>query len=384
MINELTNEELLRYSRHLPLPEVGIKGQKKLKNASVLIVGTGGLGSPVALYLAAAGVGKIGIVDYDKVEPSNLQRQIIHGSSTLGVSKVVSARNRMLELNPAIEVVAYDEPFTSDNALRIATDFKILVDGTDNFPTRYLINDVCVFLGIPNVYGSIFQFDGQVSTFFAKEGPCYRCLFPEPPPPGLIPSCEEGGVLGILPGTIGTIQATETIKLILGIGSNLVGRLLLYNAIDMSFDFVKLKKNPLCKICGPNPTVDKLIDYDEFCGFPHDSEHNFSGERKYFVTCEELFKKIKEHEKIQLIDIRESFELEISSIQGALHIPYGQLLMRKNELDQDKEIILFCKSGIRSEKALNKLIEVGVRNVKHLDGGINSWARTIDRNLPIY
>jgi len=384
MINELTNEELLRYSRHLPLPEVGIKGQKKLKNASVLIVGTGGLGSPVALYLAAAGVGKIGIVDYDKVEPSNLQRQIIHGSSTLGVSKVVSARNRMLELNPAIEVVAYDEPFTSDNALRIATDFKILVDGTDNFPTRYLINDVCVFLGIPNVYGSIFQFDGQVSTFFAKEGPCYRCLFPEPPPPGLIPSCEEGGVLGILPGTIGTIQATETIKLILGIGSNLVGRLLLYNAIDMSFDFVKLKKNPLCKICGSNPTVDKLIDYDEFCGFPHDSEHNFSGERKNFVTCEELFKKIKEHEKIQLIDIRESFELEISSIQGALHIPYGQLLMRKNELDQDKEIILFCKSGIRSEKALNKLIEVGVRNVKHLDGGINSWARTIDRNLPIY
>jgi len=384
METELTHEEILRYSRHLPIPEVGLKGQKKLKSSSVLIIGTGGLGSPVVLYLAAAGVGKIGIVDFDKVEASNLQRQIVHGSSSIGISKVVSAKKRMLDLNPDIQVITYDEPFSSESALRIANGYDVLVDGTDNFPTRYLINDVCVILGIPNVYGSIFRFDGQVSTFYAKEGPCYRCLFPEPPPPGLVPSCADGGVLGILPGTIGTIQATETIKLLLGIGSNLVGRLLLYNALDMSFDYVNLKKNPQCKICGPNPTIDKLIDYEEFCGFPRQVELNSTLGEDSLITPRELFEKLAGNEKILLIDIREPFELEISSIKDALHIPLGQLPHRLSELDGEQEIILFCKTGIRSRRALEMLIGNGIRNVKHLKGGINSWAKTVDPKLPVY
>lgn len=384
METELTHEEILRYSRHFPIPEVGLIGQRNLKKSAVLIVGTGGLGSPVALYLAAAGVGKIGIVDFDKVETSNLQRQIIHSSSTIGLSKVLSAKKRMLDLNPDIQVIAYDEPFTSENALRIASEYDVLVDGTDNFPARYLINDVCVILRIPNVYGSIFRFDGQVSTFYAKEGPCYRCLFPEPPPPGLVPSCADAGVLGILPGTIGTIQATETIKLLLGIGSNLVGRLLLYNALDLSFEYINLKKNPNCRICGPNPTINQLIDYEEFCGFPRQVELHSSVDNDSLLTPEDLFKKLTGNKKILLIDIREPFELEISSIKGALHIPYGQLSQRLNELGGEQEIILFCKTGIRSRRALEMLRGAGIRNVKHLDGGINSWAKRIDPNLPIY
>ena len=380
----LTHEEILRYSRHFPIPEVGFEGQKKLKNSSVLIVGSGGLGSPVALYLAAAGVGKIGIVDFDEVETSNLQRQIIHGSSSIGISKVLSAQKRMIDLNPDIQVVTYDEQFTSENALRIAEGYDVLVDGTDNFPTRYLINDVCVFLGIPNVYGSVFRFDGQVSIFFAKEGPCYRCLFPEPPPPGLVPSCSDGGVLGILPGTIGTIQATETIKLLLGIGSNLVSRLLLYNALEMSFDYVNLRKNPQCKICGQNPTIDKLIDYEEFCGFPQQDRQFNALEEEFSITPAQLLNKLTENEDILLVDIREPFELEISSFEGAIHIPYGQLSKRINELDGHNEIIFFCKSGIRSRRAIDILIGMGVHNVKHLQGGINFWAKTIDPHMPIY
>ena len=384
MGTDLTHEEILRYSRHLPIPEVGLKGQNKLKKSSVLIVGTGGLGSPVALYLAAAGVGKIGIVDFDEVEISNLQRQIAHGSSSIGVPKVLSAKKRLLDLNPDIKVVAYNEPFSSGNALRIATGYDVLVDGTDNFPARYLINDVCVFLGIPNVYGSIFRFDGQVSTFYSKEGPCYRCLFPEPPPPGLVPTCADGGVLGILPGTIGTIQATETIKLLLGIGTNLVGRLLLYNALDMAFDYVNLKKNPQCKICGTNPTIDKLIDYEKFCGYPQRVELDSTLAEGLFITPRELFEKLKRKEKFLLIDIREPFELEISSIKGALHIPLGQLSRNLDRIDGKQEIILFCKSGVRSERALELLIGSGLGNVKHLRGGINSWAKTIDPDLPVY
>src|SRR5512140_1546601 len=268
MLPELSHDEILRYSRHLLIPEVALEGQKKLLAASVLIVGTGGLGSPVALYLTAAGVGRIGLADYDTVDASNLQRQIIHGTGTVGELKVDSARARLHDLNPDTQIDIYNEPFTSENARRIAQDYDVIIDGTDNFPTRYLTNDLCVFLGKPNVYGSIFRFDGQASVFYAKEGPCYRCLFPEPPPPGLIPSCAEGGVLGVLPGTIGTIQATEALKLILGIGDSLVGRLLLYNALDMTFETVKLKKNPNCKVCGEHPEVTELIDYYEFCGVP--------------------------------------------------------------------------------------------------------------------
>src|SRR5512139_1511672 len=268
MLPELSRDEILRYSRHLLIPEVGLEGQRKLKGSSALIIGTGGLGSPVSLYLAAAGIGRIGLVDYDVVDESNLQRQVIHGTSTVGKLKVESARAKLLDLNPDIQVDIYNEPYTSENALRIAKDYDIILDGTDNFPTRYLTNDVAVFLGKPNVYASIYRFDGQVSVFYAKEGPCYRCLFPEPPPPGLVPSCAEGGVLGVLPGTIGTIQASETLKLILGIGQPLIGKLLLYNALDMSFDFVQLKKNPGCKICGLQPEITSLIDYDAFCGVP--------------------------------------------------------------------------------------------------------------------
>jgi molybdopterin/thiamine biosynthesis adenylyltransferase/rhodanese-related sulfurtransferase len=384
MKTELTNEEILRYSRHLPIPEVGLEGQKKLKNSSVLIIGTGGLGSPVALYLAAAGIGKIGIVDHDEVETSNLQRQIVHGSSVIGKAKVLSAKKRLQDLNPQIEIKAYNETFTSENAFRIAKAYDVIVDGTDNFPTRYLINDVCVFLGVPNVYGSIFRFDGQVCTFFAKEGPCYRCLFPEPPPPGLVPSCADGGVLGILPGTIGTIQATETIKLLLGIGSNLVGKLLLYNALDMSFDFVNLKKNPNCKICGQNPEIIKLIDYDEFCGFPHKQELELPMKDESLINPKELKWKLDQNENFILLDVREKYELEISSLKGSFHIPFGQLPQRLNELDDKQEIIIFCRTGVRSKKALDLLKGSGYKYVRHLEGGINSWAKNIEPDLPVY
>jgi len=384
MLPYLSHPEILRYSRHLLIPEVGLEGQKKLKAASILVIGTGGLGSPVALYLAAAGVGRIGLVDYDVVDYSNLQRQVIHGTSRIGDLKVESARQRMLDLNPDIQVDVYNEPFTSANAMRIAADYDVIIDGTDNFPTRYLTNDVCVLLGKPNVYGSIFRFDGQVSVFYAKEGPCYRCLFPEPPPPGLVPSCAEGGVLGVLPGTIGTLQATEALKLILGVGETLVGKLLLYNALDMSFEFVKLRKNPKCRVCSPEPEVTELIDYEAFCGVPgHDHEEGSAGEG-WDITAPELASRLSAGNGLRLLDVREPHELEISQLEGADLIPLGQLAARLSELDSAQEMVVFCKSGTRSARALELLASAGFRKVKNLKGGINAWAREVDPSMPVY
>jgi molybdopterin/thiamine biosynthesis adenylyltransferase/rhodanese-related sulfurtransferase len=364
MYPDLSHSEILRYSRHLLIPEVGLEGQRKLKSASILVIGTGGLGSPVGLYLAAAGVGRIGLVDYDVVDFSNLQRQVIHGTSGLGALKVESARKRMLDINPDIQVDVYNEPFTSENAMRIAQNYDILIDGTDNFPTRYLVNDVCVLLGKANVYGSIFRFDGQVSVFDAKQGPCYRCLFPEPPPPGLVPSCAEGGVLGVLPGTIGTLQATEALKL--------------------SFEFVKLRKNPNCKVCGPEPEVTELIDYEAFCGVPgHDHEEGTVG-GGWDIEAPELAERLQNGNHIHLIDVREPHELEISNIEGAQLIPLGQLASRLSELDSAEEMVLFCKSGTRSARALELMVSAGFRKVKNLKGGINAWAREVDPSQPIY
>ena len=383
MYPELSHDEILRYSRHLLIPEVGLEGQRKLKNSSALIVGTGGLGSPVALYLAAAGIGRIGLVDYDVVDSSNLQRQVIHGTSTVGKLKVESARNKLVDLNPDIQVDVYNEPFTSENALRIARDYDIILDGTDNFPTRYLTNDVAVFLGKPNVYASIYRFDGQASVFYAKEGPCYRCLFPEPPPPGLVPSCAEGGVLGVLPGTMGTIQATEALKVLLGIGEPLIGKLLLYNALDMTFDFVKLKKNPNCRVCGPNADIKELIDYEEFCGVPsHDHDEGSAG-ANWDITVSELAERVKTNH-LKLVDVREPHELEISRLPNATNIPLGQLAARLSELDSAEEMVIFCKSGARSARGLELLVSAGFKKVKNLKGGINAWAREVDKNLPVY
>ncbi len=383
MLPGLTRDEILRYSRHLLIPEVGLDGQRKLKGSSALIIGTGGLGSPVALYLAAAGIGRIGLVDYDVVDSSNLQRQVIHGTSTVGKLKVESARDKLIDLNPDIQVDVYNEPYTSENALRIAGDFDIILDGTDNFPTRYLTNDVAVFLGKPNVYASIYRFDGQVSVFYAKEGPCYRCLFPEPPPPGLVPSCAEGGVLGVLPGTIGTLQATEALKVLLGIGEPLIGKLLLYNALDMSFDFVKLKKNPNCRVCGPNADIKELIDYEEFCGVPsHDHEEGSAGAGKD-ITVQELSERMKGNH-FKLLDVREPHELEISALPNAVNIPLGQLAARLSELDSAEEMVIFCKSGGRSARGLELLASAGFKKVKNLKGGINAWAKEVDSNLPVY
>ena len=383
MLPELSRDEILRYSRHLLIPEVGLEGQRKLKNSSALIIGTGGLGSPVSLYLAAAGIGRIGLVDYDVVDSSNLQRQVIHGTSTIGKLKVESARDKLIDLNPDIQVDVYNEPFTSDNALRIARDYDIILDGTDNFPTRYLTNDVAVFLGKPNVYASIYRFDGQASVFYAKEGPCYRCLFPEPPPPGLVPSCAEGGVLGVLPGTIGTIQATEALKVLLGIGEPLIGKLLLYNALDMSFDFVKLKKNPNCRVCGPNADIKELIDYEEFCGVPsHDHEEGSAG-AGLDITVLELAERVKTNH-LKLLDVREPHELEISALPNATNIPLGQLAARLSELDTADEMVIFCKSGGRSARGLELLASAGFKKVKNLKGGINAWAKEVDQSLPLY
>jgi adenylyltransferase/sulfurtransferase len=383
MLPGLTRDEILRYSRHLLIPEVGLDGQRKLKGASALIIGTGGLGSPVALYLAAAGIGRIGLVDYDVVDSSNLQRQVIHGTATIGKLKVESAKARLLDLNPDVEVETYNEPFTSANAMQIAEKYDILIDGTDNFPTRYLTNDVSVFLGKPVIYGSIFRFDGQVSVFDARIGPCYRCLFPEPPPPGLVPSCAEGGVLGVLPGTIGTLQATEALKVLLGIGEPLIGKLLLYNALDMSFDFVKLKKNPHCRVCGPEADVKELIDYEEFCGVPgHDHEEGSAG-AGWDISAPELAERIKSN-PLRLLDVREPHELEISALPDALNIPLGQLAARLSELDSAQEMVVFCKAGTRSARALELLVSAGFKKVKNLKGGINAWAQEVEPELPLY
>jgi adenylyltransferase/sulfurtransferase len=380
----LTHEEILRYSRHLLMPEVGLEGQQKLKSASVLVIGTGGLGSPVAMYLAAAGVGRIGLVDYDVVDFTNLQRQIIHGTSRLGHRKVLSARDRLVDLNPAIQVDIYDEPFTSESAFRISEPYQVILDGTDNFPTRYLTNDVCVLSGKPNVYGSIFRFEGQVSVFWAERGPCYRCLFPEPPPPGLVPSCAEGGVFGVLPGTIGTLQATEALKLILGIGEPLVGKLLVYDALSMTFDELNLKKNPHCKICSSEPEIRELIDYEAFCGVPgHDREGDVQI-RSWDIEPTVLADRLRNGERIRLIDVREPHELKISRIEGSELIPLGSLASRLHELDSAEEIVLFCKAGTRSARGLELLLGAGFRKVRNLRGGINAWAREVDPKLPVY
>jgi len=384
MLPELSHDEIHRYSRHLLIPDVGLEGQKRLKASSVLVVGTGGLGSPVALYLAAAGVGRIGLVDYDVVDFSNLQRQIIHGESRLGDLKVESARDRMLDLNPEIQVDIHNQIFTSENAFEIAEPYDLIIDGTDNFPTRYLVNDLCVLTGKTNIYGSIFRFDGQASVFDARSGPCYRCLFPEPPPPGLVPSCAEGGVLGVLPGTIGSIQATEALKVLLEIGQPLIGKLLLYDALDMSFQTVKLQKNPDCKVCGSDPEVTELIDYEAFCGVPaHDHDEGSAGQG-WDISPAELHEKLDNGEEIKLIDVREPHELEISKLEEAELIPLGQLASRLSDLDSADEFVLFCKSGTRSTRALEILGSAGFRKIKNLKGGINAWAREIDPALPIY
>ena len=381
---ELNHKEILRYSRHLLMPEVGLEGQAKLKESSVLIIGTGGLGSPVAMYLAAAGVGRIGLVDYDVVDFTNLQRQIIHGTSTLGERKVHSARDRMLDINPEVQVDVYDEPFTSENAFRIAEPYQVIVDGTDNFPTRYLVNDLSVLTGKPNVYGSIFRFEGQLSVFWAEQGPCYRCLFPEPPPPGMVPSCAEGGVFGVLPGTIGTLQATEALKLLLGIGEPMIGKLLLFDALDMSFEELRLKKNPNCRVCSENPEVTELIDYEAFCGVPsHDREEGMlAGE--WEIDPAELAKRLEQGERVRLIDVREPHELQISSIEGAELFPLGGLAARLHELDSADEMVVFCKTGARSARAVELLAGAGFRKQKNLRGGINAWARDVDTSLPVY
>ena len=385
---ELSHEEVRRYSRHLIMPEVGMEGQRKLKAASVLIIGTGGLGSPLAMYLAAAGVGRIGLVDYDVVDESNLQRQIIHGTSDVGRPKLDSARETMLDINPHIRVDTYGEPLTSDNALDILRPYDVVVDGTDNFPTRYLVNDACVMLGKPNVYGSIFRFEGQASVFYAEEGPCYRCLFPTPPPPGLVPSCAEGGVLGVLPGTIGAIQATEAIKLILGVGEPLIGRLLLYDALSMDFNIVKLRKNPNCPVCGDNPTVTELIDYEQFCGMPgHDRSLYETANRESVpgIGVQEVREKLERGDDFILLDVRDPHEWAISDIRGATHhIPKDEILEHLNELDTAREIVVYCRTGARSADVTSPLREHGFERVKNMLGGINAWAQEVDESLPVY
>jgi sulfur-carrier protein adenylyltransferase/sulfurtransferase len=379
---ELSNDEIARYSRHLIMPEVALDGQKKLKAAKVLTVGTGGLGSPLALYLAAAGIGTIGIVDFDVVDESNLQRQIIHGTSDVGRPKVESARDKIKDINPNVEVRVHEEALTSENALEVFEDYDVIVDGTDNFPTRYLVNDACVLLGKPNVYGSIFRFEGQASVFWAEEGPCYRCLYPEPPPPGLVPSCAEGGVLGILPGAIGVVQATEAVKLILGIGEPLIGRLMLYDALGMSFREMKLRKDPGCPICGENPTVTELIDYEEFCGIPQANavaQENGVPE----ITVQELKQKMDDGEDINVLDVREPHEYEVANI-GVKLVPLGELPRRLAEFDQNENFAIHCKTGGRSAKAVKLLQDAGFGNVYNVKGGITAWSEEIDPSVPKY
>ncbi len=382
--SELTRSEFQRYSRQLLLPEIGLQGQERLKASSILIVGAGGLGSPISMYLAAAGVGRIGLVDHDVVELTNLQRQIIHNTSRIGERKVLSARDRLSDINPEVEVVLFDEPFTSENAEQISKPFDLLIDASDNFPTRYLINDLCVLTGKANVSGSVSRFDGQVSVFWAENGPCYRCLFPNPPPVGLIPSCAEGGVLGLLPGTIGTLQATEAIKLLLGIGTPLIGTLLIYDALDMRFEMVKLKKNPECKICSQNPSITQLIDYEAFCGVPGHDKDESSHAPDWEIEPSELAKMLATGEPVHLVDVREPHELEISALPNADSIPLGSMATRMAELDDTDEIVLFCRTGLRSTRALHLLTGAGFQKTLNLQGGINAWAQQVDPTLPVY
>ncbi len=381
----LSHEEIQRYSRHLIMPEVGMQGQKKLKAASVLLIGTGGLGSPLGLYLASAGVGRIGLVDFDLVDFTNLQRQVLYTTQDVGRPKLQVAQERLSAINPYITIETHEVRLSSDNAMEILSGYDVIVDGTDNFPTRYLVNDACVLLGKPNVYGSIFRFEGQASVFDASRGPCYRCLYPEPPPPGLVPSCAEGGVLGILPGIVGTIQATETIKLIIGNGEPLIGRLLLFNALKMRFRELKLRKSPTCPICGPNRTITQLIDYEEFCGLRRGQEAGAAASAEGpEITAEELQGLLKKNGSIKLVDVREPHEYEICRIPGAQLIPTSEFMQRIGELDSADEMVFYCHKGIRSRKAVEILRNAGFRKVRSLAGGVDAWAQKVDPSMPRY
>src|SRR6195256_5427346 len=377
-----SNEEILRYSRHLIMPEVGIDGQLKLKNSKVLLIGTGGLGAPLGLYLAAAGVGRLGLVDFDVVDVTNLQRQVTFGSEDVGKPKTEAARQRLSSLNPDIQIDTFETKLTSDNALELFKDFDVIVDGTDNFPTRYLVNDACILLGKPNVYGSIFRFEGQATVFGMPDGPCYRCLYPEPPPPGLVPSCAEGGVLGVLPGIIGVIQAIETVKLILGKGDSLIGRLMLFDALKMKFRELKLRKNPECPICGVNPTIHELIDYNEFCGVTHQPQVDVGED--FEITPLELKAKMDRGDEFVLVDVREPEEYAICRIPGAKLIPRATLPERLHELSSADEIVVHCRSGVRSGGAVEFMKQAGYRKVKNLAGGILRWSDDGDPTVPKY
>jgi sulfur-carrier protein adenylyltransferase/sulfurtransferase len=381
----LTQDQINRYSRHLLLPEVGVEGQEKICNSKVLLIGTGGLGSPLALYLAAAGVGNLGLIDFDVVDFSNLQRQVAHGESTVGKLKVDSAKDRIADLNSSINVKTYNTRLSSENVMEIFADYDIIVDGTDNFPTRYLASDACVLLKKPYIYGCILRFEGQASVFDSQQGPCYRCLYPEPPPPGLVPSCAEGGVIGILPGIVGLIQANEVIKLVLGIGESLVGRLLLFDALTMKFKEMKLRKDPACPICGDNPTITELIDYEQFCGiFPVEESDDSEKE----IAVEQVKQMLDKKHAFKLIDVREPSEYEICKIDAATLIPLGDIeakdTAKLNGLNPDDEIVLHCKAGVRSMKALKALEEMGFRNLKSMRGGINEWSEKVDSSVPLY
>ncbi len=381
----LTQEEILRYSRHLIMPEVGMEGQLKLKQAKVLLVGTGGLGAPLGLYLAAAGIGKIGLVDFDVVDHTNLHRQVIHGTKDVGRKKLDSAADRMRDINPNVELVKHEVALTSENALDIIKDYDLVVDGTDNFPTRYLVNDACVLLGKPNVYGSIFRFEGQATVFATEHGPCYRCLYPEPPPPGLVPSCAEGGVLGILPGLIGVVQATEAVKLIIGQGEPLIGRLVLYDALAMRFRELKLRRSPECPICGPNRTITKLIDYHQFCGVPSPTAAPpVAPVKEGEIDPVDVKAKLDRGDDFQFIDVREPHEYQIASIPGAKLMPLGELPKRVSELDPNRDLVAHCKGGVRSQKAIDFLKTAGFTRLLNMRGGILAWSDKVDPKVPKY
>ena len=379
----LSQAEMLRYSRHLVLPEVGLKGQRRLKAASALIVGAGGLGSPLALYLTAAGVGRIGLVDFDRVDVSNLQRQVLYGSSSVGRDKLEAARERLEDLNPEVGVETHATRLTSANALGILGGYDVVLDGTDNFPTRYLVNDACALLGKPNVHGSVFRFEGQASVFDAARGPCYRCLYPDPPPPGLVPTCAEGGVLGVLPGVIGVIQGIEAIKLILGRGETLIGRLLLFDAMAMSFRELTLRKDPDCPLCGTRPTITGLVDYEQFCGLSP-TEQALAEATRWEIGARELKSRLDRGEPVVLVDVREPHEAALARIEGATLVPLRSLPGRIAELDRDREIVLLCHHGQRSMRALELLRESGFAQLKSLRGGIDAWSRDVDTAVPRY
>jgi sulfur-carrier protein adenylyltransferase/sulfurtransferase len=379
---ELSREEIARYSRHLIIPDLAMDGQKRLRSASVLLIGAGGLGSPNAMYLAAAGVGHLGLIDFDVVDASNLQRQVIHGTSDIGRSKLESARDKIAEINPGVRVTLHNTRLTSENARELIRDYDLVVDGSDNFPTRYLVNDACVLEGKPYVWGSIYRFDGQASVFWAEHGPCYRCLYPEPPPPGMVPSCAEGGVLGVLCATVGSIQANEAVKLITGMGKPLVGRLVIYDALELSFKDIRVRKDPDCAVCGEHPTVTELIDYEDFCGVVSDEAEQAAAGAT--MTPAELKAILDDGRRIKLVDVREPAEWQINRLPGAELIPLGELPDRLSELPQTEPIIVYCKVGGRSAEALALLRQSGFSTARHLGGGINAYARTVDPGIPTY